>query len=301
MSESLDPTATAELPQENFNEILDSIATPPKSRAVRQGLPSDYRMRHDSHYVEDLGARPPAPRAEQPSQISYGPGAIPTTAALRDLCQEFEGLASCFNLIQQGARPLRERLGVTLARIGVQRSIRYAQNLRLLLDEQHHVSQHEVRVDDLIRQALAELKEELRLIESVAIVDLSDMPLTLRGDTALLLNGLRASLSTAVALIESSGISADLYVAAFTSGDMLHCEIRQDAYTPEPRHLSRLFDMESNDRPGSRTIAVALSAARRVAVLHGGQFEVRSAASVGCAFLFSLPKSATGSLPIKTN
>ena len=296
MSESLDPTASASIPQENFNEILDSIATPPKSRPARQGLPSEYRMRHDAHYVEELATRTSAARVEQQASA-----VVPTTAALRDLCQEFEGLASCFNLIQQGARPLRERLGVTLAKIGVQRGIRYAQNLRVLLEDQLHASHRDVRIDEVIRQTLGELKDELRLTELTANVDLPDMPLLLKGDAGLLSIALRGCVGSAVALVELSGTPADLHITAFTAGDMLHCEIRQDAYGIDPHQLPRMFDVEANDRAGGRAVAVALGAAKRVAHLHGGQLEVRPAGSGGCVFIFSLPKLGSGSGPVKTN
>ena len=286
MSESLDPMAASAVPQEDFSELIDSIGAPPvKPRSIRQGLPTEYRMRHDSHYVDELAARSSTARSEQ---TPPPPASVPTTAALRDLCQEFEGLASCFNLIQQGARPLRERLGVTLAKIGVQRSIRYAQHLRLLL-ETTHPSRREVRLEELMRQVFGEFKEELRLTESTLSVNLPDSSLLLQGDAALLMNGIRACLGTAIALVELSGTAADIHVAAFAAGDRLHCEFRQDAYTLDTPQLARLFDMESTDRQGGRTIAVALGAAKRVAQLHGGAFDARPTTSRGCVFMFDLP------------
>jgi hypothetical protein len=295
MSESLDPIAASAVPQEDFSELIDSIAPPVKPRSIRQGLPTEYRMRHDSHYVEELGSRSSAARSEH---TPPPPSSVPMTAALRDLCQEFEGLASCFNLIQQGARPLRERLGVTLAKIGVQRSIRYAQHLRLLLEDSHP-SRREVRLDELMRQVFGEFKEELRLTESTLSVDLPDSSLFLQGDAGLLMNGMRACLGTVVALVELSGTPADIHVAAFASGDTLHCEFRQDAYTLDTPQLARLFDMESTDRQGGRTIAVALGAARRVAQLHGGSFDARPTTSGGCVFMFGLPAAASAAT--KTN
>ncbi len=294
MSESLDPTASIADPQENFNEILDSIAPTPKARSVRQGLPTEYRMRHDAHYVEELARTSARPDHTPAASI------VPTAAALRDLCQEFEGLASCFNLIQQSARPLRERLGVSLAKIGVQRSIRYAQHLRLLLEDQH-VSRRDVRLDDLIRQTLGDFKDELRLIETTGLVDLRESPLIAQGDPGLLLTGMRACVGAAVALIEMSGTPAVFHVAAFTSGEAIYCEFRQDAYTIDSHQLPRLFDMEANDRPGGRAIAVALAAARRVAHLHGGFFDARPVGSGGCTFVFSLPTLVSDAMPVKAN
>ena len=137
MSEHIDPSASS-APDSDFNELLEGISTPaPKARPGRQGLPAEYRMRADAHYVEELATRQkdsPSVRAAAPQP----PVSMP--AALRDLGQEFEGLASCFNLMDAAARPLRERVGLSLAKIGVQRSIRYAQQLRILLEEPAHFS-----------------------------------------------------------------------------------------------------------------------------------------------------------------
>jgi signal transduction histidine kinase len=108
-------------------------------------------------------------------------------------------------------------------------------------------------------------------------------------------------MGTTLALIELSGTPAELHVAAYTAGETLHCEFRQDAYMVDSHQLTRLLDMESSDRAGGRTIAVSLSAARRVAQLHGGAFDVRPAASGGTTFLFSLPAVGGSSVPVKTN
>ena len=297
MSESLDPMAASAVPQEDFSELLDNIGAPVKPRSIRQGLPTEYRMRHDSHYVDELGTRSSAARSDQ---TPPPPASVPTTAALRDLCQEFEGLASCFNLIQQGPRPLRERLGVTLAKIGVQRSIRYAQHLRLLLEDAHP-SRREVRLDELMRQVFGEFREELRLTESTLSIDLPDSSLVLQGDAALLLNGVRACLGTAIALVELSGTPADIHVAAFASPETVHCEFRQDAYTLDTPQLARLFDLESTDRQGGRTMAVALGAAKRVAQLHGGSFDARPTTSGGCVFMFGLPAAVNATAAAKAN
>jgi hypothetical protein len=292
MSESMESTPI-NLPEDNFSELLDSIAPPPvKARTVRQGLPTEYRMRHDAHYVEELVTRPHSAATDGAIPPPVTP---PTSAALRDMCEEFEGLASCFNLIEQGARPLRERLGLALARIGIQRSVRYAQSLRILLKDPqlHH---RELRLDELLRDAFADLKEELRLTESTLMLDIPASPLLLRGDLALLRTALHVCAGAAISLIEASGRPGDLYVSAFASGEILHCEVRQDAFALEPWQLLKLFDLESPERT-RRVTAVAMHAARRVAQLHGGQFEARRTSEGGCGFVFSLPKAASVGSP----
>jgi signal transduction histidine kinase len=305
MSEPIEPLPVA-LPEDNFSELLERINTPPlpsperapkarvEERTVRQGLPTEYRMRHDAHYVEELATHP---RSAASGYAAAVPAAVPASAALRDICQEFEGLASCFNLIDHGNRPLRERLGLALAKIGVQRSVRYAQNLRILLEDQHPLYR-ELRLDDLVRDAIAEFKDELRLTESTLVLDLPGSPLPVRGDAGLLRTALRACAGTAISLIETNGQAGDLHVSAFAAGDALHCEFRQHAYAIDPQQLLKLFDLGSSER-SCRASAVALNAARRVAQLHSGHVEARRTSAGGCAFVFSLP-TTTGSNPTIT-
>jgi len=269
MSELNDPTASSTTDRD-FNELLEGIATPPaKPRSARQGLPAEYRMRHDSHYVDELSAR----QKDAPQErAAAAPQGVSMPAALRDLCQEFEGLASCFNLLEQGARPLRERLGLSLARVGVQRSIRYAQQLRILLEEPRPF-QRELRLDDAIRQTFDEVKEELRLTEATLALDLPSAPLMVKADMPLLQTAIRACAGATIALIEQGGRPAELQVSAFKADEAVHCEFRQDSFAMA--------------HAPSRTVSVALTAARRIAELHGGTLETRATTAGGTALLLS--------------
>jgi signal transduction histidine kinase len=297
MSETAEPNPVT-LPEDNFSELLESIKSPSKPRALRQGLPSEYQMRHDAHYVEELAAQSTHARTalDHPSASFV---TVQTSAALRDICQEFEGLASCFNLLDQGARPLRERLGLALARIGVQRGVRYAQQLRVLLEDPHPL-RRDLRFDELIRDGFTDLKEELRLTESTLVLDLPGVPLPVRGDGGLLRTAVRACAGAAISLIETNGLPGDIHVSAFASGDSVHCEFRQDAAAIGPQQLLGMFDLEAADR-SCRVTAVALNATRRIAQLHGGHFEARRTSTGGCAFVFSVPKTPGGNPPSATN
>lgn len=278
MSELIDPSS-ATTPDRDFSDLIESIATAtppapepalppaPRSRTARQGLPSEYRMRHDAHYVDELATSvadaPPVPVVPPPLSMP---------AALRDLCQEFEGLASCFNLLEQTARPLRERLGLSLAKIGVQRSIRYAQHLRVLLEDPRPL-QRELRLDEAVRHAFEDFKEELRLTEATLALDLPSSPLVVPADPSLLHTALRACAGATIALIELGGKPAELQVSAFKADEVVHCEFRQDSYAME------------GEPP--RAVSVALNAARRIAQLHGGKLEARPTTAGGSALLLS--------------
>jgi hypothetical protein len=167
---------------------------------------------------------------------------------------------------------LRERLGLSLAKIGVSRSIRYAQHLRVLLEDPRPL-QRELRLDEAIRHALEDLKEELRLIEATLAIDLPSSPLLVRADANLLQTAIRACAGATIALIELGGKPADLQISAFKADDVVHCEFRQDSYAMEGEP--------------SRAVSVALNAARRIAQLHGGQLEAGPTSSGGFSLLLS--------------
>jgi len=82
-----------------------------------------------------MSRRRPAEASQTTAAALAFPTSIPVTFALQDMSQELEGVASCFNLVATRSRPLRERLGLALARVGVQRNMRAFQALRILLED----------------------------------------------------------------------------------------------------------------------------------------------------------------------
>ena len=162
MSEPIDPSAATST--ESFiDEYLDSTSAIDKPRSLRQGLPPSYRMRHDSHYVDELESKRRPAETSSPG-LAF-PTSIPVTFALRDMSQELEGVASCFNLVATRARPLRERIGLSLARVGVQRNMRAFQALRVLLEDPPP-EPVPVSLNHVVEQTIKSFEEELRVTES---------------------------------------------------------------------------------------------------------------------------------------
>ena len=145
-----------------------------KARPGRQGLPSGYRMRHDAHYVDELesGRRP----SEANGSTLAFPSSIPVTFALRDMSQELEGVASCFRLVAANARPLRERMGLSLARVGVERNMRAFQALRMLLEDPP-LEPAPTSFTAILEQTIASFDEELRLTGMRISLDARDAPI----------------------------------------------------------------------------------------------------------------------------
>ena len=255
-------------------------------RPGRQGLPAAYRMRHDAHYVDELESRRRPAEPAAAAALAF-PTSIPVTFALRDMSQELEGVASCFNLVAARSRPLRERLGLALARVGVQRNMRAFQALRVLLEDPAP-EPGQVSLNSLVEETVRSFDEELRVTESRASLDLHNHPIRLNADARMVSMALQACIGTLVSLIEASGQAGAIHIATRSAEGLAHCELRQDAYRMSADQFARLADLEWSDRPGGAPAGIALAAAARIAQAHGGTLDARRTDSGGCALALSL-------------
>ena len=269
-----------------LDEYLDSTPAIDKSRALRQGLPPTYRMRHDAHYVDELESRrrPCGPTA---SPALAFPTSIPVTFALRDMSQELEGVASCFNLVATRARPLRERLGLSLARVGVQ-----AQHAR--------VSGAARPARRSAARAAADLAEQPRRADGarvstkscaspnrVSSLDLHDgadspgrpMPACWR----LLCRRASARWCRLRRSVRSGRYHPHRH--ADRGAEWRACELRQDAYRLSADQFSQAGRSGMVGAPGGIPAGIALAAAARIAQAHGGALDARRTEAGGCALI----------------
>jgi nitrogen fixation/metabolism regulation signal transduction histidine kinase len=207
------------------------------------------------------------------------------------MSQELEGVASCFNLIAAKARPLRERLGLSLARIGVHRNMRTFQALRVLLEDPAP-ERVQISLSGMIEQTVKGFEEELHAVESHVSLDLGDAPLRLNADARMLSIAVQACLGTIVALVEASGQSGAIHIATRLSDDAAHCEFRQDIYRMSAEQFARLSDLEWIERPGGIPAGIALAAAARIAQAHGGRLDAKRTEAGGCVLCLSFNAGA---------
>jgi hypothetical protein len=258
-------------------------------RPVRQGLPSGYRMRHDAHYVDELETRrgaSPAPAGPAGPALAF-PTSIPVTFALRDMSQELEGVASCFNLVAATPRPLRERMGLSLARVGVERNMRAFQALRMLLEDPPP-EPAATSLTSLVEQTIGSFHEELRLTGLRISLNVPDAVMRVTADPRMLSLALQACVGTLVSLVEASNIADVIHVTARMSEGIASCEMRQDAYRLSADQFSRLTDLEWSERPGGIPAGIGLAAAARIAQAHGGGLDARRTEAGGCVLVLTL-------------
>ena len=254
--------------------------------AGRQGLPPGFRMRHDAHYVDELESRRSTADPVAPG-LAF-PTSIPVTFALRDMSQELEGVASCFNLVDRRARPLRERLGLS-ARAGrrpakharVSGAPRAARGSGPRAD--HDIAQQHRRAD-----RAQSFDEELRIIDSRASLDLHDGPARANADARMLLIALQGCVGTLASMIEASGQGGAIHIATRIGEGMACCELRQDSYRMAADRFGRLADLEWCERPGGIPAGISLAAAARIAQAHGGALDAHRTEAGGCTLSLSL-------------
>jgi hypothetical protein len=256
-----------------------------KPRPSRQGLPSGFRMRHDAHYVDELESRRRPSDAAAPT-LAF-PTSVPVTFALRDMSQELEGVASCFNLVPTRGRPLRERMGLSLARVGVERNLRAFQALRVLLEDPPPEPRL-MSLNAIVEHTVHGFTEELRLTGSHVSLDLSESPIRLNADARMLSLALQACVGTLVSLVEASNVESGIHIATRMNDGTAVVEMRQDAYRLSMDQFSRLADLEWSDRPGGIPAGTALAAAARIAQAHGGALDARRTESGGCVLILTV-------------
>ena len=256
-------------------------------------------MRHDAHYVDELETRrtaspnPAGPAGHPNAAAASGapalafPTSIPVTFALRDMSQELEGVASCFNLVAATARPLRERMGLSLARVSVERNMRAFQALRMLLEDPPP-EPTAASLTALVEQTIESFDEELRLTGLRMSVNLPDAVMRVTADARMLSLALQACVGTLVSLVEASNAADVIHVAARVTDGVASCEMRQDAYRLSADQFSRLTDLEWSERPGGIPAGIGLAAAARIAQAHGGGLDARRTESGGCVLVLTI-------------
>ncbi|RPI53978.1 MAG: hypothetical protein EHM55_12155, partial [Acidobacteria bacterium] len=194
-------------------------------------------MRHDAHYVDELESRRRPSDSTAPA-LAF-PTSIPVTFALRDMSQELEGVASCFNLVSTRGRGLRERMGLSLARVGVDRNMRAFQALRVLLEDPPP-EPRPISLNALVEHTVQGFGEELRLTGSTVSLDLGESVIRLNADARMLSLALQACVGTLVSLVEAANAEGGIHITARVTDGLAWIEMRQDAYRLSADQFSRL-------------------------------------------------------------
>jgi hypothetical protein len=287
--------ASSEHDRLRVDETPDVDAPAPQ----REGLPAGFRMRHDTHYVEELISRNHAGRADTaPATRIHArrsahrvaePRATPSLAmASADIGESLDAIGACLHLFRARPRPAGERAALDLIAAEVARATWLVQALSVL-DEDAPVARCAIDLESVVSR-IARALAAGQFGAAVAVEECTP-GLRARGDEPLLtvaVAGIVMALQAVVERVQDAVITVRVSAEA---DDRVRIEASQQVLRLPDAWRARLVDPGWTDRPGGRRIAVALAAAHRIAEWHDATLTLDDDGLDGCRVTLSLPRA----------
>jgi hypothetical protein len=275
---------SSNLSDEFPGETPDVDETVPAKRPEREGLPANYRMRADSHYVDQLSTpRPDSPRG--PRRGSAPAVATEETPEFRErretrdlrlerlLAQLSEDLAtveSSVATLSSGASPTARRVMLDVMRAHTWRA---AWLVRAQTLAEGSAPLRGVRSRP-IGGVLSRLREgfaaECRLNSLALHVHVPDWNAAVAVDEQDLIVGLTGAIVSTIALLGDSDGATVKVTATATGGELRTVEVSQDEVPVPTAVAGRFFDPVWAERSGGWLAGFGAWTARKVAQRHGG-------------------------------
>lgn len=266
----------------------------------REGLPPDFRMRHDAHYVDELLSRGRGHRVvaiparengdERRSPWTDAAPAAPPARVYAEVVESLEAIGTCLQLFRDTARPAAERVALDLIETETARAAWLVQALSVL-DEEPPVANGAVELE-AVANRVARLLAPGRYRAGAALrIETSAPGLRARGDESLLTLAVAAIATALQAATERTAEAVVRIQIADEAGGRVRIEALQEALRMPASWRARFLDPEWVDWPGGRRIAIGLAAASRIAQLHRGTLTMGGAEHGGCRLVLSLPRS----------
>ena len=279
--------------------VVDKVPDADEAAPQREGLPAGFRMRHDTHYVEDLISRNHAGRADAaPANRIYArrsghrvaePRATPSMAmASADIGESLDAIGACLHLFRARSRPAAERAALDLIAAEVSRATWLVQALSVL-DEDAPVARCAVDLGSVVSR-IARVLAAGQFGASVAVEECTP-GLRARGDEPLLTVAVAGIVMALQAIAERVEDAVILVRVDAEGADRVRIEASQNALRLPDAWRARLVDPGWTDRPGGRRIAVALAAAHRIAEWHDATLTLADDGVDGCRVALSLPRA----------
>jgi hypothetical protein len=275
---------------DEFSSETANVETPaPVRKPEREGLPSGYRMRADSHYVDQLltpkaGGAEPARASRRAVATPEAAVENPENAVVRErretrdlrtdrlLVQLSEDLAtveSSVATLTSGASPTARRVTLDVLRAHTWRAA--------WLVRAQTISDRPVRANGRPRpigNVFARLREgfaaECRLNSLTLHVHVPDWNAAVSVDEQELMIGLTGAIVSTLGLVgESEGATVKVTASA-AGGELRTVEVSQDEAVVPASVAGRFFDPVWADRPGGWVSGFGAWTARTVAQRHGG-------------------------------
>jgi hypothetical protein len=313
------PSAGGRVLTEEFSndpsEFPEVDAPKPASKPDREGLPPNYRMRADAHYVEQLTARrgeraerveralADAPRAAKKADAADAEPAFADGRERRDprdrrserlLAQMTEDLASIESaaaMLAVETSAVARRVSVDLVRSHAWRA-GFLVRATALLETGPRGAVRPRPLSAILQQIRDGFAPECRLSTFGLHVHAPDWNALVSVDepaTALAITG--AVIATLGILGPPEGSTIKVSATA-TAGELRLVEVTQDEASLPAALAPRFFDPTWIDRPGGWPAAVGAAVARAVAQHHGGEAALVTGGRRGTTLRLTFARSA---------
>lgn len=261
MSE-IDPAdITAARPQniEPFSPGLMDVRSSDRKKPEREGLPPNYRMRADAHYVDQLSTR-----------------AAALTVVERPMSDLLSAVAETFATIESAASALTTDNSAMARRVNLDLVKSHASRGGWLIRAQEllqNAPKTQLRnrpIGFLLDQVRSSLAAECRLLGIGLKVQTNDWSAVVAVDERALITAVTGAVLSTIEILNGTE-QATITVAAMTApGELRTIEVTQDAAPIASETASRFFEA-GLDRVGGIANMLAAEAARAGARRHGGE------------------------------
>ena len=264
------PRARALRPDEFSPEPDDPPPSSKRTEKVeREGLPPGYRMRADTHYVENLTAR----RGERGDRgTSDGLRSLDAHRSDRLLEQLAEDLGTIETaataLAADGARMAR-RVNTDLIKSQVWRA-NWALRAHALLGGRHRAKLRPRPLGFLLGQIRSGWAPECRLGNVKLEVETSDWNAVVAVDEPSLVAGVSGAVIATLGLIGDTDEASLTLHAVASAGQLQSIDLVQTDMVVTPTEGGRFFDPSWADRPGGWLAGLGAAVAKAASQQHGG-------------------------------
>jgi len=235
-----------------------------QKKPIREGLPSNYRMRADTHYVDQLTSR----RADSTVQE----GARRTDALLGQVAQALATIESTATALGSDPTIVARRVNLDLIRSHAWRAS-WLIRADAIVRGGRQAQLRRRPLGSILGQLRTGFGPDCRLNGLTVHMHTSDWEAVVSVDEEVLITGIAAAIFATVDLL-GAGEPGTITVSVVTSaGSPLTIAVTQHDALVQTGLDSRFFDASWHDRPGGWQAALAASTIRAAAKQHGGDAE----------------------------
>jgi hypothetical protein len=304
-------SARPQLPVPDSIDSLEDEGDSPENEGERpfaprrEGLPPGFRMRHDSHYVEDLMARPTIappsalsaypsvpPSAErddrEPRTPAQAPAPTGSAAAVAVIARRLESIVAHSAIASRQASLIGRTVQAELQRLS-----RFAR-AAAILDRQTEPARRPVTTRDIAAAIQGACARSAQIAGGECLVVSEECAAAMAVDRALVVQAIAGTVDALLDLAQASDSENGVDEASRITVSLEAVKVRPavivdvacPTLTLRGATADRLFAGEPSDFVEAPCAGILLASAAHVVRLHGGRVEVQNRDGLRLRFVF---------------